>query len=67
MSFLELVKKRYSVRDYKDMAVEREKILQVLEAARYAPSACNIQPWHFIVLTDGEIKTGLQKPIRGIG
>ncbi|NLM96653.1 MAG: nitroreductase [Halanaerobiaceae bacterium] len=56
MSFLELVKKRYSVRDYKDMAVEREKILQVLEAARYAPSACNIQPWHFIVLTDGEIK-----------
>lgn len=57
MSFLELVKKRYSVRDFKDIAVEREKILQVLEAARNAPSACNLQPWHFIILTDDKIRS----------
>lgn len=56
MSFLELTKKRYSVRKYKDEPVEREKLLQVLEAARYAPSACNYQPWHFIVVTDEELK-----------
>src|SRR5690554_1186148 len=56
LSFLELTKKRYSVRKYKDQPVEREKLLQVLEAARNAPSACNLQPWHFIVLTDEEIK-----------
>ena len=36
MSFLELTKKRYSVRKYKDEPVERKKLLQVLEAARYA-------------------------------
>lgn len=36
--------------------MEREKLLQVLEAARYAPSACNYQPWHFIVVTDEELK-----------
>ncbi|NLW60572.1 MAG: nitroreductase, partial [Firmicutes bacterium] len=57
MSFLELTKKRYSVRKYKDQPVEREKLLQVLEAARNAPSACNFQPWHFIVLTDETIKS----------
>jgi len=57
MSFLELVKNRYSVRDYKDIPVEREKILQVLEAARNAPSACNLQPCKFIVLTDEKIKS----------
>ncbi|NLW08854.1 MAG: nitroreductase [Firmicutes bacterium] len=54
MSFLELAKKRYSVRNYKDRPVEKEKILQVLEAARNAPSACNYQPWHFIVIADDE-------------
>lgn len=57
MSFLELTKKRYSVRKYKDQPVEREKLLQVLEAARNTPSACNFQPWHFIVLTDETIKS----------
>jgi len=57
MSFLEFAKKRYSVRKYKEKPVEKEKILQVLEAARNAPSACNFQPWHFIVLTDEKIKS----------
>jgi len=56
MSFLELAKQRHSVRNYKDKPVEREKLLQVLEAARNAPSACNFQPWHFIVLTEEKIK-----------
>lgn len=57
MSFLELTKKRYSVRKYKDKPVEREKLLHVLEAARNAPSACNFQPWRFIIVTDEKIKT----------
>lgn len=56
MSFLELAKKRYSVRSYLDKPVEKEKLLQVLEAARIAPSAVNKQPWHFIVVTDKIIK-----------
>lgn len=52
MAFLEIARKRYSVRKYQDLAVEKEKILQILEAARIAPSAVNFQPWHFIALTD---------------
>ena len=56
MSFLELAQKRYSVRSYKDQPVEQDKILQVLEAARTAPSAVNYQPWHFIVAVEEEVK-----------
>lgn len=52
MSFLDLAKSRYSVRSYESRAVEKEKLLQVLEAARLAPSAVNFQPWHFIVITE---------------
>jgi nitroreductase len=37
--------------------VEKEKILQVLEAARNAPSAVNLQPWHFIVVSDENLKS----------
>jgi len=55
MSFYDIAKERYSVRSFKDIAVEKEKILQVLEAGRIAPSACNYQPYHFIVLTDKNI------------
>lgn len=56
MSFIDLAMKRYSVRNYKDTLVEKEKILQVLEAGRLAPSAVNFQPVHFIVITDNRIK-----------
>ncbi|MDF2523249.1 MAG: nfrA2 [Clostridiales bacterium] len=56
MSFIELANRRYSVREYKEIPVEKEKIIQVLEAGRVAPSAVNYQPLHFIVLTDENIK-----------
>jgi nitroreductase len=56
MSFIELANTRYSVRTFEDKPVEKEKLLQVLEAARIAPSAVNFQPWHFIVVTDTEMK-----------
>ncbi len=49
MSFSELVDKRCSVRGFSQKGVERNKILQILHAARRAPSACNNQPWIFIV------------------
>ncbi len=54
MTLMDLMKKRFSVRKYKDQPVEREKVMQVLEAGRIAPSACNIQPWHFIVIESPE-------------
>jgi nitroreductase len=53
-SFLELVQQRQSDRAYLDKPVEKEKLERILEAARLAPSACNSQPWKFIVVTDPE-------------
>ena len=53
-TFLELVQNRQSDRSYLDKTVEKEKIERILEAARLAPSACNGQPWKFIVVTDAE-------------
>ncbi len=56
MDFMELVKCRQSCRQYLPDSVEREKIEQCLEAARLAPSACNSQPWKFVVVDDLQLK-----------
>ena len=50
MEFAELIRKRYSVRAYKPDPVEDEKLEQVLEAMRLAPTAANRQPFQFIVI-----------------
>lgn len=53
MNFLELVKSRQSDRAYdSNRPVEVEKLDYILEAVRLAPSACNAQPWRFIVVND---------------
>jgi nitroreductase len=52
MTFLDLARARRSVREYLATPVERSKIEPCLEAARLAPSACNSQPWRFIVIDD---------------
>jgi nitroreductase len=52
MSFLDLVRRRQSVRQYLPRLVERDKIERCLEAARLAPSASNVQPWRFVVADD---------------
>jgi len=54
MNFLELAELRFSVRKYRNTPVEREKILRCVEAARLAPSACNSQPWHFVIVDTAE-------------
>ncbi len=61
MKFEEVVKKRRSIRRYKDTPVPKEKILKILEAARIAPSAAHRQPWHFIVVEDKEAIKKLAK------
>ena len=55
MNFIELATQRYSVRSFASLPVENEKLLQVLEAARIAPSAANFQPCHFIVVSEPEL------------
>ncbi|MCK4889583.1 MAG: nitroreductase family protein [Candidatus Aminicenantes bacterium] len=54
MDFSELVKKRYSCRRYLPDIVEKEKIEKCIDSARLSPSACNSQPWSFIVVDDPE-------------
>ncbi len=50
MQFSEVIRKRYSVRSYKPDPVEDDKLQQVLESARLAPTAANRQPFWFIVI-----------------
>ncbi len=54
-NLLDVMYKRRSIRRYiEDKAVEREKIITLLKAAMAAPSACNLQPWEFIVVNEKE-------------
>ena len=55
-SFIKLAKKRFSSRKYSTRQVEDEKVLQVLEAGRIAPSAANFQPWIFVVVKGEDAK-----------
>jgi nitroreductase len=51
---LELLKRRWSPRAFSDQMVEPEKLLSLFEAARWAPSSFNEQPWFFILATKQE-------------
>lgn len=57
MDIYEIINHRQSDRQYDpERPVEPEKIRRILEAARIAPSACNAQPWHFIVVDEPELR-----------
>ena len=58
MDFMELAKRRCSVRAYEDRKVEPEKLERILEAARIAPTAKNLQPVKLLAVQSGE---GLEK------
>ncbi len=61
MSFIDLANKRYSVRNYKDTLVPKEQLERCIEAARLAPSACNSQPWKFIIVDEPQLRSQLAK------
>jgi nitroreductase len=54
-----LFEKRESVRSYLAQSVEKDKLIRCLEAARLSPSACNAQPWKWIVVDEPVLKTKL--------
>lgn len=60
MSFLSLVNARESTRRYSDEPVPRDVIDRCVEAARLAPSACNSQPWTFVVIDDEATRSRVQ-------
>ena len=61
MDVFEAVQKRKLQRSYLSKPVTRETLEKLLEAARLSPSANNIQPWHFIVVTDAKKRKSLSK------
>jgi nitroreductase len=65
MNVIECIKARRSVRSYADRPVEEEKLNQVLEAARLAPSACNRQEWKFVVVRDEKLRRRLAEAACG--
>jgi nitroreductase len=61
MEFADLIRIRYSVRSYRPDPVEEDKVQQVLEAARLAPTAANRQPFQLIVIPTAERQSDLQR------
>ncbi|MDO4673127.1 MAG: nitroreductase family protein [Porphyromonadaceae bacterium] len=61
MDTLELLKERCSVRAFLDRPIEQEKLDNILEAGRLAPSACNKQPWTFLVIQSEEAKAKIRE------
>ena len=54
MDFIQLIKERYSARKFSDKKVEQEKLDLILDAARFAPTACNLQPQRLLILNETE-------------
>ena len=64
MTFQELARERYSVRSFKDMPIEEEKMNLILEAGRVAPTACNNQPQKIYVAKSEESRRKLASVCR---
>ncbi|MEA4872482.1 MAG: nitroreductase family protein [Synergistaceae bacterium] len=63
----EIILKRQSCRNYDTKPVAKEDVIKCLNAARLAPSACNSQPWRFIVVTEPEMKAKLSALLQIVG
>ena len=59
--FLKLAADRYSVRKFKDIAIEQDIIDKILKAGHLAPTACNLQPQRILVINNSESLTKLRK------
>jgi nitroreductase len=61
MEGLDVILTRRSIRKYEDKAVGEEKIISILKAGMFAPSAHNSQPWEFIVIKDKEMLIAMSR------
>lgn len=55
MDAIEIIRKRRSVREYKDTPIPKGILEKIADAGRFAATARNIQPWEFIVITEAKI------------
>lgn len=67
MSIMNLINKRESCRNYSDKKVEKEKLITCIEAARLAPSACNSQPWSFVIVNNPNLSPVIAKLTQEMG
>ncbi len=61
------LRERFSCRSFASVSLSREQIGELLEAARWAPSAGNLQPWRFVVVTDAACRRALAVAAFGQG
>ena len=61
MTLKELATKRFSARKFTDEAVSKADIDYIMDCVRLAPSACNRQPWKFLVITSDEAKEKIRR------
>ena len=66
-NFLDLCAKRQSCRDFSDKKVEHEKLVKCVQAAQMAPSACNSQPWEFLVVENENLVPQIAKCTQELG
>jgi len=66
LRILDLIKDRRSVRKYSSKEVPRDILFNILEAARWAPSAHNAQPWRFIIITERSLKRKLAEQMADV-
>lgn len=67
MKFKDLIKIRQSDRKYSTQKLEEEKVALCIEAARLSPSACNSQPWTFVVVDEPELKNQVAENCASLG
>lgn len=60
-AYLEMMRRRRSVRQFSDRPVDQEVIENVIRTAGSAPSGANMQPWHFVAISDEKLKTDIRK------
>lgn len=61
METREAILRRRSIRKYKDIPISDEDLRDIMECGMYAPSASNLQPWHFVVVRSPEKKRKVEE------
>ncbi|MDD4953740.1 MAG: nitroreductase family protein [Candidatus Omnitrophica bacterium] len=57
MEAQEMIKNRRSIREYSDKPIPKEQVEKIIDAARFAVTARNVQPWEFVVITQAQVLT----------
>ncbi len=65
MDVVEVIRQRRSVRKYDDRPITAEVMERMKEALRLAPSACNYQPWKFVLITEADLKKKIARAANG--